>query len=130
MTTVVIFDLDDTLININVKVPRQTYHMLNRFLKEGVQIGIISFNPMISWACARTGLKKYTKHIYYGDLDRDVLFERCLSAISEGKVAQSVYYADDRLDNLETVKNRFNNVKTFHCTDIYSLYTIKHLVLT
>ena len=32
-TTIIIFDLDDTLVNCKMKIPRQTYHMLNKFKK-------------------------------------------------------------------------------------------------
>lgn len=31
---IIIFDLDDTLVNSNIKVPKQTYHILNNFKKK------------------------------------------------------------------------------------------------
>lgn len=31
---IIIFDLDDTLVNSNIKVPRQTYHIFNNFKKK------------------------------------------------------------------------------------------------
>jgi len=31
MIKIIIFDFDDTLVGYNMVVPRQTYHMLNRF---------------------------------------------------------------------------------------------------
>ncbi len=31
MNTIIIFDLDDTLVSPKMKIARQTYHMLNRF---------------------------------------------------------------------------------------------------
>jgi len=34
MSTIIIFDLDDTLVNAKMKIPLQTYHMLNKFKKK------------------------------------------------------------------------------------------------
>ncbi len=33
MNTIIIFDLYDTLVNCKMKIPRQSYHMLNKFKK-------------------------------------------------------------------------------------------------
>ena len=38
MTTIIIFDLDDTLVSCKMKIPRQTYHMLNKF-KNSIKLG-------------------------------------------------------------------------------------------
>jgi hydroxymethylpyrimidine pyrophosphatase-like HAD family hydrolase len=42
MNTIIIFDLDDTLVSCKMKMPRQTYHMLNKFKKLNYIIGIIT----------------------------------------------------------------------------------------
>ncbi len=47
MKTIIIFDLDDTLVNGKMIIPRQTYHMLNRFKKLNYLIGIITYNWMV-----------------------------------------------------------------------------------
>ena len=44
MKKIIIFDLDDTLINISMKVPRQTYHMLNNFRKNKYLMSVITYN--------------------------------------------------------------------------------------
>lgn len=33
MATIIIFELDDTLVDANMKIPKQPCHMLNRFKK-------------------------------------------------------------------------------------------------
>jgi len=48
MNKIIIFNLDDTLVNAKMKVPRQTYHMLNKFKKQGYIIGIITYNSMVN----------------------------------------------------------------------------------
>jgi len=48
MTKIIIFDLDDTLVNCKMKIPRQTYHMLNKFKKLGYIIGIITYNCLVN----------------------------------------------------------------------------------
>jgi len=48
MTKIIIFDLDDTLVNYRMKIPRQTYHMLNKFKKLGYIIGIITYNCLVN----------------------------------------------------------------------------------
>ena len=44
MNTIIIFDLDDTLVSCKMKIQRQTYHMLNKFKKLNYIIGIITYN--------------------------------------------------------------------------------------
>jgi len=51
MSIIIIFDLDDTLVNGKMVVPRQTYHMLNKFKK---------------------------LYIFYENIDRHILFNKCL----------------------------------------------------
>jgi hydroxymethylpyrimidine pyrophosphatase-like HAD family hydrolase len=41
MNKIIIFDLDDTIVNNKMKIPQQTYHMLNKFKKLNYMIGII-----------------------------------------------------------------------------------------
>lgn len=79
MNTIIIFDLDDTLVNCKMKIPRQTYHMLNKFKKNNYFIGIITYNWMVNLVAKETNLYKYTSHIFYKDIDRATLFENCLS---------------------------------------------------
>lgn len=61
---VIIFDLDDTLVNCKMKVPRQTYHMLNRFIKLNYKIAIISYNPLINLIIVSCQLDKYTNTFF------------------------------------------------------------------
>lgn len=46
---IIIFDLDDTLVNSNIKVPKQTYHILNNFKKKNIYLSVITYNifPLI-----------------------------------------------------------------------------------
>jgi hypothetical protein len=81
MNTIIIFDLDDTLVNCKMKIPRQTYHMLNKFKKLNYFIGIITYNFMVNLVAKETNLYKYTSHIFYKDIDRDILFENYVSQI-------------------------------------------------
>ncbi len=129
--TIIIFDLDDTLVNCKMKIPRQTYHMLNKFKKLNYLIGIISWNCMVRLVAKETNLYKYTNYIFYENIDRDVLFEKCLSKIiSDHKLINlnKIYYIDDRLDNLEVVKEKNENIIIYHCMNIYELYKFKYLL--
>lgn len=48
MTPIIIFDLDDTLVSPKMKIPQQTYHMLNKFKYLGYIIVIITYNSIQS----------------------------------------------------------------------------------
>jgi len=131
MNTIIIFDLDDTLVNCKMKIPRQTYHMLNKFKKLNYYIGIITYNFMANIIAKETNLYKYTRHIFYDDIDRDLLFEKCLNQLmNDYKIfdTNKIYYIDDRLDNLQIIKEKKNNVMIYHCDDIYKLYKFKYLI--
>jgi hypothetical protein len=131
MNTIIIFDLDDTLVNYKMKIPRQTYHMLNKFKKLNYFIGIITYNCMVGLVAKETNLYKYTSYIFYEDTERDILFEKCVSQIiNDNQIPNinKIYYVDDRLDNLETVKKKNINVITYHCGDMYKLYRFKYLL--
>lgn len=131
MATIIIFDLDDTLVNAKMKIPRQTYHMLNKFKKLNYFIGIITYNSMALIVAKETNLWKYTNHIYYADIDRDILFEKCLQQIINDYsivTINKLYYVDDRLDNLELCVSYNKNITTYHCYDMYELYKFKHVV--
>jgi hypothetical protein len=131
MSTIIIFDLDDTLVNCKMKIPRQTYHMLNKFKKLNYIIGIITYNVMVGVIAKETNLYQYTRHIFYKDTDRDILFENCLSQIMDDcgiSKVNKVYYIDDRLDHLQTMNAKNDNIVTYHCLNIYDLYKFKHFI--
>jgi endo-1,4-beta-mannosidase len=78
-----------------------------------------------------TNLYKYTNHIFYKDVDRDILFEKCLNQIMDDYQlvnANKIYYIDDRIDNLQAIKEKNNNVIIYHCYDMYKLYKLKYLI--
>lgn len=138
MNTIIIFDLDDTLVNSKMKIPRQTYHMLNKFKKLNYSIGIITYNCMVNLIAKETNLYKYTNHIFYENTNRDFLFEKCVNQlIKDHKIMNitnihnidKIYYIDDRLDNIQVIKEKYNNVITYHCYDIYKLYKLKYLII-
>ena len=129
MTTIIIFDLDDTLVNWNRKIPRQTYHMLNKFKKLNYIIGVISYNLTSYYIAEETNLYEYTSHIFYKNTNRDILFELCINKIITDynlNNITNIYYIDDRIDNLQVVKNKYPNVITYHCYNIYELYKLKY----
>jgi len=131
--SIIIFDLDDTLVSPRMKVPRQTYHMLNRFRRLNYLIGIISYNCMVNLVAKETNLYNYSSHIFYEDVDRDILFDKCVNKIIEDNKLNNVnklYYVDDRLDNLLVVKNKNKDVITYHCIDINELYKLKNYINT
>ena len=131
MNTIIIFDLDDTLVNGKMKIPRQTYHMLNKFKKNNYFIGIITYNWMVNLVAKETNLYKYTSHILYENIDRNILFENCVSQIIKDQQlvnVNKIYYIDDRLDNLQVVKEKNDNVTTYHCYNMYELYKFKYLI--
>jgi len=131
MTKIIIFDLDDTLVNAKMKIPRQTYHMLNKFKKLGHIIGIITYNCLVNLVANKCNLYKYTNYIFYGDLDRNVLFEKCLNSIYHENIDAlyyKIYYADDRADNLQLVKCYYHEITTYHCKNIYELYLFKFII--
>jgi hydroxymethylpyrimidine pyrophosphatase-like HAD family hydrolase len=131
MNAIIIFDLDDTLVNGKMKIPRQTYHMLNKFKKLNYIIGIITYNFMVEVIAKETNLHKYTSHIFYKDVDRDILFEICINQIlNDYKLVNTnkMYYIDDRLDNLQIVKEKNKNVITYHCSNVHALYKFKYLI--
>ena len=132
MTKIIIFDLDDTLVNAKMKIPRQTYHMLNKFKKLNYIIGIITYNSLVNLVAKETNLYKYTNYIFYGNLDRNILFEKCLNSIYAKNIDSlyyKIYYADDRADNLQVVKNYFSETSTYHCINMYQLYQFKYIIL-
>ena len=131
MTKIIIFDLDDTLVNAKMKIPRQTYHMLNKFKKLNYIIGIITYNSLVNLVAKETNLYKYTNYIFYGNLDRNILFEKCLNSIYHENIDSlyyKIYYADDRADNLQVVKNYFSEISTYHCINMYQLYQFKYII--
>jgi hypothetical protein len=131
MTTIIIFDLDDTLVNGKMKIPRQTYHMLNKFKKLNYIIGIITYNWMVGIVAKKTNLYKYTNHIFYDYIDRDILFEKCINQIIDDYQlvnVNKIYYIDDRLDNLEVIAEKNKNVITYRCYNMYELYRFKNLL--
>lgn len=135
ITTIIIFDLDDTLVNCKMKMPRQTYHMLNRLKKLNYIIGVITYNCMVGIVAKETNLYKYTEHIYYANTDRDLLFEMCVNQIINDyqliNVTEiEIHYIDDKLDNLLAVKTNNKTVITHHCPDMYKLYKLKHQIAT
>jgi FMN phosphatase YigB (HAD superfamily) len=129
MNTIIIFDLDDTLINGKMNIPRQTYHMLNKFRNLHYFIGIISYNYLAPLVIKKSNLNRYTQHIVCGDLDRDVLFEQCLTnniiKYNNLFTKNNIYYIDDRVDNLDIIKKHNPDVITYHCYNIYELYKFK-----
>jgi hypothetical protein len=125
--------LDDTLVSHRMKVPRQTYHMLNRFRRLNYLIGIISYNCMVNLVAKETNLYNYSSHIFYEDVDRNILFDKCVNKIIEDNKLNNVnkiYYVDDRLDNLLAVKNKNTDVITYHCNNLYELYKLKNYINT
>jgi hydroxymethylpyrimidine pyrophosphatase-like HAD family hydrolase len=133
MNTIIIFDLDDTLVNSKMKIPRQTYHMLNKFKKLNYIIGIITYNWMVGIVAKETNLYKYTNHIFYDYIDRYILFEKCVSQIMNdhqlvNENVNKIYYIDDRLDNLQAISEKNENVITHHCYNMYELYKLKNLL--
>lgn len=84
--------------------------MLNKFKKLGYFIGIITYNCFANIVVKETNLQKYMNYIVYGDLDRNVLF------LTENKDAKyyDIYYVDDRIDNLQIIKEYFPNTTTYH----------------
>jgi FMN phosphatase YigB (HAD superfamily) len=134
MSTIIIFDLDDTLVNHRMKIPRQTYHMLNKFIRKKYHIGIITYNCMIPIVAKETNLYKYTNSIYYKNCDRDLLFDLCLeSIINDNKLMLNssdlnIFYVDDRIDHLKLINEKNNKVTTYHCINMYELYKFKHFV--
>jgi len=126
--TIIIFDLDDTLVNSKMKIPRQTYHMLNYFKKKNYLIGVISYNCMVQLVAKETNLNKYTDYIFYKDTNRDILFDTCVNQMKKDYDLSSetqIYYMDDRLDNLQAVAEKNPNVIPFHCCNMYKLHTCK-----
>ena len=128
MKTLIIFDLDDTLVSKRALVPRQTYHMLNKFKKLGYIIGVISYNCLLPFVANNTNLYKYTNSLFWGDSDRNTLFKKCLQKlIQENQVSEyRVFYVDDRLDHLENIKGCYSHVLTYHCLNPLELYKFKN----
>jgi hypothetical protein len=104
--------------------------MLNKFKKLNYIIGIITYNYMVELVANETNLYKYTSHIFSKNIDRDILFENCLSQILNDKFVNinKIYYVDDRLDNLQVIKEKNTNVITYHCSNMYNLYKLKYLI--
>ena len=88
---------------------------------------------MVNLVAKETNLYIYTSHIFYKDIDRDILFENCVSQIiNDNQLVNinKIYYIDDRLDNLQDIKETNNNVITYHCYNMYELYKFKYLIQT
>ena len=131
MTKIIIFDLDDTLVNPKMIIPRQTYHMLNKFKKLNYIIGIITYNCLVNIVAKETNLYKYTNYIFYGYLDRDILFKKALNKIFEENPTSlnwQIYYVDDRADHLQIVKESFSTIITYHCVNMCELYKFKFMI--
>ncbi len=83
---------------------------------------------MVYLIAKETNLYQYTNWIFYGDLDRDILFEKCLNQIiDDNKITgqNKIYYVDDRKDNLQVVKDKFVTINIYHCYNMYELYKFK-----
>ena len=132
MVKIIIFDLDDTLVNSKMKIPRQTYHMLNKFKKLGYIIGIITYNCLVNLVANECNLYKYTSYLFYGDLDRNALFKKCINKILLENPSSSnfpIYYIDDCYNNLKIVQKYYDEIITYHCKNMYKLYKLKYFIL-
>jgi hypothetical protein len=65
------------------------------------------------------GLCKYITKIIYGDMYRHLLLFSYLKSYD----AQFIYF-DDRLDNIECIKEHFINSKTVHVVNPLILYKL------
>lgn len=116
-----VFDLDDTLVMYKreIKVPRQTFHSLRNLYLKGNKIAVISYNPYGEFIINITGLRKYISiSCCSNNLYRPELF----SKIYNGE--DTVYYFDDRKDNLEAVKERYPEVNIVHVVNPTKLHLI------
>lgn len=125
--TLIVFDMDDTLVNAKMIVPRQTYHMLNRFHNLKYDMAIITYNPMAEFVACATNLYKYTHIIVYANVDRHILFRKCIE-MRNGNKYDRIIYVDDRIDNITCVKYHFPSVHTYLCKCTNVLYKLKYAI--
>ena len=89
-------------------------------------MSIITFNPMPQLVCLNTSIYKYMDFVINGNLDRNILFKKVINMIIKkhniSKLEEyDIYYIDDRIDNITDIKEKYPNIKCFHCdnTQIY-----------
>jgi hypothetical protein len=119
-----VFDLDDTLIDNRKgrpRVARQTWHVLRRLSKrEDYAMAIVSYNPGARLWAAMIGLTKYIPSNRIGILnnpsDRAELVASVLP-LSFDPLVDSLFYFDDRADNIAEVKNAYPCVVAFEVRD-------------
>ena len=133
MKKIIIFDLDDTLINSNMKVPRQTYHMLNNFTKNKYLMSVITYNKFPLVITFNTSIYKYMDFVVSKQIDRHKLLQNVLNKIIDKYEIKNledykIYYIDDRIDNIQNIKKYCKNITCFHCKNMYELYLIKKII--
>lgn len=128
-----IFDLDNTLINLNGNVPRQTYHMLKKFKKQGYIIGIVSYDHLCHFTSDGLNLYDYSDIVKWSSMGRSKLFLDTLNYlklknnITDDNIEQ-IYYIDIQKDNIQNIKESFPNIITWYCTNVHELYNFKFII--
>lgn len=127
---IIIFIFENILINKRMKIPKQTYHLLQKLKKNGYIIGIISNNPLIYFDARELGLYKYSNYIKCDNkLQIYELFNIILNNLSKYKKNNykdddKIYFIDTDINNLQKIKKNNDKIFTIHCKDIYKLYNI------
>jgi len=133
MKKIIIFDLDDTLVDSKMKVPRQTYHMLNNFKKKKYIMSVITYNSLPLIITLNTSIYKYMDFVISENIYRNKLFKKCINKIVyKYKIKKlkdyQIYYIDDRMDNIKNIKKYYKDICCFHCKNVQELYLIKNII--
>lgn len=118
-----VFDLDDTLLDNRKgrpRVARQTWHVLKRLcgLEEECRLAIVSYNPGVHLWAGMCGLTRYIPRIGFvrNPTGRQEVVASVLPDDFDEAV-DSLYYFDDRIDNIQEVMARYPQTIAFEVRD-------------
>ena len=135
MVKIIIFNLDNTIINYRDKVPRQTYHMFNRFKKLGYIIGIISYYPNGYFLARDINLYKYASFIICEKKLFYLLFEDIYNKIINKfnfniSDIENIYYIDTNNEIINSLTNKYyDKLIGVNFNNVYDVYNLKKMVL-
>lgn len=111
----IIFDLDDTLLSYRkpvLKVPKQTYHMLQKFKKLNIDMAICSYNPLTEDLVSKHNLFPYIHELSYGQVPREDLV---YTIVCKRGFYDFIFYVDDKEENIKRIEEIFPRIQTLLC---------------
>ena len=126
MKKIIIFSLENTITDLNV-VPKQTYHMLQKYKELGYYIGIICYNPYSYFDAIYFNLNEYADIIKWGNSSKISLVKSTIKyIISKNNLdiyhIDKIYFIDNDKNIIDNINQMEHNIMGIYCNDFIDLY--------